>query len=53
MADSLKHEGGIRDFIAHTSAIGNVIIGAASTKNSTEPLPFTNYAEFAETYGKF
>jgi hypothetical protein len=31
--------------------IGNVIAAAASQKNSSEPLPFTDYSLFDETYG--
>lgn len=44
--------GGIKEFIAQTTMIGNVIAAAASQKNSSEPLPFTDYSLFEETYGK-
>ena len=44
--------GGIKDFIAQTNLIGNVIAAAASQKNSFEPLPFSNYSLFDENYGK-
>jgi hypothetical protein len=43
--------GGIKEFIAQTTMIGNVIAAAASQKNSSEPLPFTDYSLFDETYG--
>ncbi len=43
--------GGIKEFIAQTTMIGNVIAAAASQKNSSEPLPFTDYSQFEETYG--
>ncbi len=42
--------GGIKEFIAQTTMIGNVIAAAASQKNSSEPLPFTDYSLFEETY---
>ena len=42
--------GGIKDFIAHTNLIGNVIAAAASQKNTFEPLPFSNYSLFDEIY---
>ena len=45
--------GGVKDFIAQTNIIGNVIAAAASQKNSFEPLPFTDYSLFKETYSKF
>lgn len=44
--------GGIKDFIAQTNMIGNVIAAAASQKNSFEPLPFANYSLFEETYSE-
>jgi hypothetical protein len=44
--------GGIKDFIAHTSLIGNVIAAAAHQKSSFEPLPFPDYHLFEENYGK-
>lgn len=44
--------GGIKDFIAQTNMIGNVIAAAASQKNSFEPLPFPNSSLFHEAYGK-
>lgn len=44
--------GGIKDFIAQTNIIGNVIAAAASQKNSFEPLPYTDYALFEENYGE-
>jgi hypothetical protein len=44
--------GGIKDFIAQTSLIGNVIAAAAAHKNSFEPLPFPNYSLFDENHGK-
>ena len=31
--------------------VGNVIAAAASQKNSSEPLPFTDYSLFEEVYG--
>lgn len=42
--------GGIIDFVAHTSAIGHVILGT-ETKDSYEPLPFTDYSLFDEDKG--
>ena len=45
--------GGIKEFIAHTTMFGNVIAAAASQKNSSEPLPFTDYSLFEENYGNF
>ena len=45
--------GGIKDFIAQTNVIGNVIAAAASQKNTFEPLPFSNYSLFEENYGIF
>ena len=45
--------GGIKDFIAHTNMIGNVIAAAASQKNSFEPLPFSNSSLFEDSYGKY
>lgn len=45
--------GGIKEFIAQTTMIGNVIAAAASLKNSSEPLPFTDYSLFEENYGQF
>ena len=44
--------GGIKDFIAQTNVIGNVIAAAASQINSFEPLPFPNYDLFEEKHGK-
>jgi hypothetical protein len=52
MNEEQKTPTGIKDFIAHTSNIGNIIIGAASTKNSVEPLPFTDYSKFNEKISK-
>jgi hypothetical protein len=45
--------GGLKDFIANTSLIGNVIAAAAHNKSSSEPLPFPNYSLFEENDGKF
>jgi hypothetical protein len=42
--------GGIKDFIAQTNVIGNVITAAITQKNSFEPLPFTDYSLFEENY---
>lgn len=52
MNEEQKTPTGIKDFIAHTSNIGNIIIGAASTKNSVEPLPFTDNSKFNEKISK-
>ncbi len=52
--DDVSHKrfsGGIRDFIGATGAIGNVIIGATSQKDSFVPLPFTDTSLFEENYG--
>jgi hypothetical protein len=43
--------GGIHEFIKQTTLIGNVITAAGSTKNSSEPLPFTDRSLFEEIYG--
>lgn len=51
--ETTTRSGGIKDFIAHTNMIGNVIAAAASQKNSYEPLPFPNYSLFDEDYGNF
>jgi hypothetical protein len=45
--------GGIKDFIAQTNMIGNVIAAAANQKNSSEPLPFTDYSLFEENYSNY
>lgn len=45
-----SRSGGIKDFIAQTNMIGNVIAAAASQKNSYEPLPFADTSLFEETY---
>ncbi len=50
--DGEVRTGGIKDFIAHTNMIGNVIAAAASQKNSFEPLPFSNSSLFEDSYGK-
>ena len=47
---SSSKPGGIAAFVAHTGAIGNVIMGMAH-KDSHEPLPFTDYQEFEENGG--
>lgn len=49
-ADDQSRSGGIKDFIAQTNMIGNVIAAAASQKNTFEPLPFPNMSLFDETY---
>ena len=51
-AEPETRTGGIKDFIAQTNLIGNVIAAAASQKNSFEPLPYTDYALFEENYGE-
>ena len=51
--DGEVRTGGIKDFIAHTNMIGNVIAAAASQKNSFEPLPFSNSSLFEDSYGKY
>jgi hypothetical protein len=51
--DGEVRTGGIKDFIAHTNMIGNVIAAAASQKNSFEPLPFSNSSLFEDNYGNF
>ncbi len=52
MADNNADDkpGGIYAFVAHTSAIGNVIMRTAH-KESFEPLPFTDYSLFNEEGG--
>jgi phospholipase D1/2 len=42
--------GGIQELVAQSNVIGNVITAALSQKNSFEPLPFTDYSSFNETY---
>ena len=44
--------GGIAAFVAHTGAIGHVIMGTAR-KDSSEPLPFLDTTLFNEDEGGF
>ena len=41
---------GLKDFIAQTANIGNIITSVSTQK--TEPLPFIDYSQFQDTYGK-
>jgi hypothetical protein len=43
--------GGIKSLIQHSNVLGNVIL--ASENKSVEPLPFSNYSLFDETYGNY
>jgi hypothetical protein len=49
--DNEPQPSGIKAFIAQTAMLSNVIAAAASQKNSSEPLPFTDTSLFEETYG--
>lgn len=41
--------GGIKSLIQHSNVLGNVIL--ASENKAVEPLPFSNYSLFDESYG--
>ena len=44
-----EHMGGIKSLIQHSNVLGNVIL--ATENKSFEPLPFSNYSMFDESYG--